>query len=127
MRGVLGLADLTRAVLYHVAFTSCLEIHDPLKFTTRTPADVLQMLERCWATAPSGLRIIEDISALPRVLHKVIEHESACSMAVFTRSRRRKMSMLATELTKLPRTYNRIATLAPRAVHVSVAHVVPEM
>ncbi len=37
MRGLdaLGVADLTRAVLYHVALTSCLEVGDPLKSSSR--------------------------------------------------------------------------------------------
>jgi hypothetical protein len=81
-----GFADLTRAVLHHVALTSCLEVGDPLKFKMRTPAEVLQTLERCWAIAPSGPRIVEDISALVRVLEKIVENEGACLLDEFYRS-----------------------------------------
>jgi hypothetical protein len=122
-----GFADLTRAVLYHVALTSCLEIGDPLKFKMGTPAEVLETLMRCWAIAPSGPRIVEDISALVRVLEKIITNEGACLLDEFYRSGRRAMSMFGQrELTSRPRTHSRIATLAPLAVHVSVAHV-PDM
>ena len=74
MRGLdaFGFADLTRAVLYHVALTCCLEVGDPMKFKMWTPAEVLQTLERCWAIAPSGPRIVEDISALVRVLERSV-------------------------------------------------------
>ena len=129
MRGLdaFGFADLTRAVLYHVALTSCLEVGDPLKFKMGTPAEVLQTLMLCWAIAPSGPRIVEDISALVRVLEKIVENEGACLLDEFYRSGRREMSMFGQrELTSRPRTHSRIATLAPLAVHVSVAHV-PDM
>jgi hypothetical protein len=120
-------ADLTRALLYHVALTSCLEVGDPLKFKMRTPAEVLQTMERCWAIAPSGPRIVEDISAFVRVLEKIVENEGACLLDEFYRSGRRETSMFGQrELTRRPRTHSRIATLAPLAVHVSVAHV-PDM
>jgi hypothetical protein len=89
-----------------------------------TPAEVLQTLERCWAIAPSGPRIVEDISVLVRVLKKIVAKEGACLLDEFFRSGRREMSTFGQrELTSRPRTHSRIATVAPLAVHVSVAHV----
>jgi hypothetical protein len=68
---------------YHVALTSCLQVGDPLKFKMGTPAEVLQTLERCWAIAPSGPPIVEDISALVRVLEKIVANEGACLLDEF--------------------------------------------
>ncbi len=70
---------------------------------------------------------MKDISALVRVLEKIVENEGACLLDEFYRSGRREMSMFGQrELTSCPRTHSRIATLAPLAVDASVAHV-PDM
>ncbi len=62
------------------------------------------------------VRIVEDISALVRVLEKIVENEGACLLHAFYRSGRREMSMFGQrELTSRPRTHSRIATLAPLA------------
>ncbi len=96
-------------------------------FKMGTPAEVLQTLEWCCAIAPSGPRIVEDISALVRVLEKIVENEGACLLDEFYRSGSREMSMFGQrELTSRPRTHSHVATLAPLAVHASSVHV-PDM
>jgi hypothetical protein len=93
--GAFGLADLKRAVFYHVAVTVCLKVGDPSKFNMGTPAEVLETLERYWAIALSGPRIVEDIAALVRMLEKIVENESACLLDEFYRSGRREVSCSA--------------------------------
>ncbi len=62
-----------------------------------------------------------------RVLEKIVDNEGACLLYEFYRSGRREMPMFGQrELTSRPRTHSRIATFAPLAAHVSVAHA-PDM
>ncbi len=81
-------------------------------------AEVLQALERCWAIAPSGPRIFEDISALVRVLEKIAENQGACLVHAFYRSGSREVSMVGELLLALAplavHTHSRIATLYVR-------------
>ena len=54
-----------------------------------TPNAVWHTIERCWEIEPTSQRILEDIKALPEVLHKIIDAKGCVVQDLYLRSGRR--------------------------------------
>ena len=115
-----GFADLEAAVTYNCALSSVYDLSDPRRFSMGTPDAVWSALPRCWEVAPTSERIVEDISALPRVLDVIIEHQGAVVLDLFLRSGRRARQPAKRgkkPLARAPRARQRKDTLAEKPRH----------
>ena len=65
------------------------DINDPRRFKMGTPAEVASTMERAWTVEPTMERVREDISALPRVLDRIIEVKGDVVPEINFRSGRR--------------------------------------
>lgn len=85
-----GFADLKKSVHDHVVLSQAFhEIGDSRRFGAGTPAELQFTIERVWQVAPSSQRIVEDISAFPRVLEVIIANEGTAVDDLATRSGKR--------------------------------------
>ena len=83
-----------------------------------TPQAVSSTLLKCWTIAPTSERIIEDISAFPRVLGKIVAAEGCVVKDEFLRTGRRARRADGNGLLKnKPRASQRKATLKAAPLH----------
>ena len=67
--------DLDYANMQNIIRTSSLDEGDAVRFDNGTPKQLSSALQRTWMHHPTSERIVEDMSRLPLVLDKIIEHE----------------------------------------------------
>ena len=101
----------------HVAITSSLRPDDPKRFNTGTPAQMLSSVLRTWQVSPTSERIVEDISAMPRRLDRIIEAKGAVVPDLFFRTGRRHIGVFKVELKNKPRKRQRTATNTAKELH----------
>ena len=63
-----------------------------MKFKLGTPAEVWSSMSRAWTVEPTSKRIVEDISKLETVLHKIIDKKGCVVPDEFLRTGRRARS-----------------------------------
>lgn len=111
-------SDLSSALWRHVALTSDLPIGDPLRFSTGTPTEMEASALRAWAVAPTSERIVQDCSAIPGRIDRVVEAKGVAVLDIAFRTGRRYVSADgARELKAKPRKRQRMATNDPAEVH----------
>ena len=87
-----GFADLKNAMNLNSALSCAMYAQgDPRRFEMGTPAQVMNTMKRCWTIAPSSERIIEDIEAFPRVVHKIIEARGIVVLDEYLRDGKRRV------------------------------------
>ena len=118
-----GFADLDADTTRNSTLSSVLPHTDERRFKLGTPAEVWWSMARTWEYSPSSERIVEDISALPRVLDVIIEHKGCVVPDLFLRSGRRALTAQerqdgkAGAVINAPRKRQRKATLEGRKCH----------
>ena len=111
---------------YNSVLSSVLLVGDPLRFNLGTPAEVWSSMRRTWEYSPSSERIIQDITALPRVLKVIIEAKGCVVHDEFFRSGRRALDAVgridgkARTLAHAPRKRQRRDTMEARPYHPSL-------
>jgi hypothetical protein len=113
-----GFADFERAVTYNCAVSSAYPVGDERRMSMGTPPAVSKTLIKCWTIAPTSERIVEDISAFPRVLGKIVAAEGCVVKDEFLRSGRRERRADGKGFCKnKPRASQRKATLKAAPLH----------
>ena len=114
-----GFADLRQGILDQVVATVDYKNDDPRKFRKDTQPMLWSSVCRVWKdVAPSSERIVEDITALPRVLDRIIEAKGTIVPDIFFRTGRRYRSKADDrDLERKPSRRQRIETNLPRPLH----------
>ena len=104
-------SDLSQELWRHVAITSNLPESDPRRFSTGTPAEMERSVVRAWQVAPTPDRIVEDCTAIPKRIERIIEAKGVAVQDIYFRSGRRyRAANDARDLEHKPRKRQRKAT-----------------
>jgi hypothetical protein len=76
-------------MLYHCTLSTQYDVGDTRRFGMGTPNEVWSTMERFWTIEPTSERIVEDISALLRLLCRIFEAEGCVVADLFFRNGRR--------------------------------------
>ena len=117
-----GFADLLNAMDLNIALSCKMyPLGDKRRFETGTPAQMWETLRRCWQIAPTSERIIEDLSAFPRVLATIIERKGCAVPDEYLRSGRRSLKKDGTDAKLKARSRQRIDTQKAAPLHPDCA------
>ena len=113
-----GFADLENALTHNCAISSVYPVGDPRRFGLGTPKEVWSSMVRCWSIAPTGARVVEDISPFLDVLDKIIDHEGSYVPDLILRHGRRTVKRdNGDPLKNKRRARQRIAMIEAKPLH----------
>lgn len=113
-----GFSDHKLSMGFHTSLTSLYATNNELRFKTGTPTEMFSTMQRCWTVEPKSDRIVEDISAFPDILEKVIASRGTVLHGCDLRhGRRYERHDHKGELKAKPRGRQRKDTMIGRPVH----------